>query len=119
VKSSEAALAVLILMISLFTVEAYAVAAMPQPGLWSRKSNFRAPAPTSENFRLRNDLVEKTLYHLYNSLAQQTVCWKGTQISGSGSTIWNFLAPAPAIQNCLGSGYTTLLTTAWVSQSQT
>jgi len=35
----------------------------------------------------------------------------GTQISGSGSTIWIFLAPTLAIQNCLGCGSTALVST--------
>jgi len=37
-------------------------------------------------------------------------CGAGTQISGSGSRHLKFLVPAPAIQNCLGSGSTALLT---------
>ena len=70
---------------------------------------FRAPDPTSKSFwlRLQNNLVYwklKPLYYLYNWLAPHTiyVCWAGTHVSGS--TIHIFLAPAPAIQSCLGSG---------------
>jgi len=61
---------------------------------------FWAPAP--EQF---GPLKTKTIVIL-GKLAFPTnyVCGTGTQILGSGSTIKTFLFPAPAIQNCLGSG---------------
>jgi len=59
---------------------------------------FLAPTPTSWDFWLwlQNNLVqktEKTLYYLYNSFEPES----------------KFQAPAPAIQNCLGSGSTALV----------
>ena len=77
---------------------------------------FRVPAPDIKSFwlRLQNDLVHGKLKTtvLFVQLACPTNCsLNGNPNSGSGSTIWKFLAPAPAIQNCLGSGSTALLST--------
>ena len=75
-------------------------------GFSSGHLNVLAPAPTSKSFwlRLLKDLVEKTLYYLYNSLVQQTM-------TVEREPKFQASAPAPAIQNCLGSGSTTLLGT--------
>ena len=87
-------------------------------GSSSKKNlNFLVPAPTSRSFRFRlrlqNNVVNwkpKTIVILVKlAFAANYVCGSGTQISGCGSTVKKFLAPAPAIQNRLGSGSGLLL----------
>ena len=74
-------------------------------GSGSRKILAPAPeklAPAPEKFGpLKTD-----------SLPANYVCGIGIQISGSGSIMLNILAPAPAVQNCFGSGSAAL--TVWM-----
>ena len=79
-------------------------------GTSSRHPKFLAPPQTSKIFSLRlQDVLVKQLktISLFVQLACYTkyVCWTGTQISGSSSTIHNFVTPAP------GSSSTALIGT--------
>jgi len=47
------------------------------------------------------------------------VCSTGTRISGSGSTIQNFLAPPPDIQPCLSSDPVSTALLHWPNQGRT
>ena len=62
------------------------------PGLWSRDSNFGLWLKP-QSFWLRDDLVhqKKALFFFVQlACATNCFCWMETQISGSGSSIWNF-----------------------------
>ena len=72
--------------------------------------NFLAPAPTPKSFwlRLQNNLVQKirklVAYYLYNSLVPQNM---------SAEPEPKFQAPAPTIQNCLGTSFAALALLLW------
>ena len=69
---------------------------------------FLAPTPTSKSFwlRLQNDLVHQRLKTIV--LFLQLTCSQTRLLNGNSNFRLHhskFLAPAPAIQNCLGSSY--------------